>query len=632
MTEQKPSNKSGWWWVPSLYFAEGIPYVIVMIVSVIMYKRLGISNTDIALYTSWLYLPWAIKPLWSPIVDMLKTKRLWIITMQLFVGGGLAGVALTIPVDGFFQYTLAFFWLLAFSSATHDIAADGFYMLGLSQYDQSWFVGIRSTFYRMAMITGQGLLVIVAGLIESNSGLEPIELSVQVSPDVTKTEIMHPKIVTFENLAEEQGIAVYPETLEMSTDRVSKSMADQWLEIAKTWNTEHNFYEAEKAATDNVNVSEEDAPSWFSSTFVLPLENFLRTTFGPEVEDLSAIEGAGNIQLVYIRLNQKPLEPTVVHFGRDAGDKSISLVEGSRFVFTEENWNIPAVAVVQLDPKLHFPSEAGFSATSGNIHLAWMVTFGILAGLFVVFFVYHKFALPHPSSDVPRKLDDGEGVFSQFVKTFVLFFKKKHIWYALGFLLLYRFAEAQLVKMASPFLLDSQEAGGLALSTGQVGIVYGTVGIFALTVGGILGGVAAAKKGLKYWVWWMALAINLPDAVYVYLSYAQPDSFIMVNIAVAVEQFGYGFGFTAYMLYMIYISEGEFKTAHFAITTAFMAFGMMIPGMWSGWLQELIGYQHFFVWVCLATIPAFIIVKLTPIDPEFGKKTEENGNEAAAES
>ena len=167
-----------WTWVPSLYFAEGIPYVIVMVVSVIMYKRLGISNTDIALYTSWLYLPWVIKPLWSPIVDLLRTKRFWIITMQLFVGAGLAGVALTIPIPNFFQYTLAFFWLLAFSSATHDIAADGFYMLGLTKHQQAFFVGVRSTFYRFAMITGQGLLIILAGYLESSTGLGELEIEV----------------------------------------------------------------------------------------------------------------------------------------------------------------------------------------------------------------------------------------------------------------------------------------------------------------------------------------------------------------------------------------------------------------------------------------------------------------------
>jgi len=349
--------------------------------------------------------------------------------MQLFVGAGLAGVALTIPGSDFFRYTLAFFWLLAFSSATHDIAADGFYMLGLSSHDQAWFVGIRSTFYRIAMITGQGLIVIVAGHLET---------------------------------------------------------------------------------------------------------------------------------------------------------------------------------------------------TSQNISYAWSITFFILAALFLIFCIYHYFILPFPAVDVVRGKEESKNFFKEFALTFVSFFKKKKIGVAIGFLLLYRFAEAQLVKIASPFLLDSREIGGLGLSTEEVGFVYGTVGIIALTLGGILGGLLAAKKGLKYWIWWMVLAINIPDLVYVYLSYALPENFLIVNICVAIEQFGYGIGFTAYMLYMIYISEGESKTAHFALTTGFMALGMMIPGMFSGWIQENIGYQHFFVWVCIATIPAFIITKFVDIDPAFGKKTDNN--------
>jgi PAT family beta-lactamase induction signal transducer AmpG len=208
-----------------------------------------------------------------------------------------------------------------------------------------------------------------------------------------------------------------------------------------------------------------------------------------------------------------------------------------------------------------------------------------------------------------------------------LFFKKKHIGLIIAFLLVYRLGESQLVKLAAPFLLDIKESGGLGLTTGEVGIVYGTVGIISLTLGGLLGGFLAARNGLKHWLWWMLIAINLPNLVYVYLSYTMPDSFILINLCVAVEQFGYGFGFTAYMLYMIYVSDGDHKTAHFAITTAFMALGMMIPGMVSGWLQELIGYQHFFIWVVIATIPAFIITKMIPLDTGFGKKTENNTEE-----
>jgi PAT family beta-lactamase induction signal transducer AmpG len=428
LVTNKPATRNPWAWVPSLYFAQGLPYVVVMTVSVIMYKRMGISNTDIALYTSWLYLPWVIKPLWSPFVDMFRTKRFWVVSMQFCVAVALASVALTIPIPNFFQYTLAVFWLMAFSSATHDIAADGFYMLGLEQHNQAAFVGVRSTFYRIAMITAQGLLVVLAGQIEQSS--------------------------------------------------------------------------------------------------------------------------------------------------------------------------------------------------SGNISLAWSVTFAVLAGVFVFTSLYHHFILPYPVTDKPVHTAGSGAVTRDFFKTFVLFFKKKDILATLAFLLLYRFAEAQLVKLAAPFLLDVKEKGGLGLSTSDVGIVYGTVGIIALTCGGLLGGYVASRRGLKAVVWLMVCSIQLPDIVYVYLSYVQPQDLLMVNVAVAVEQFGYGFGFTAFLLYMIMVSEGEHKTAHYAICTGIMALGMMIPGMFSGWLQELLGYKSFFIWVMLSTIPGFVVASLVKIDPEFGKKKE----------
>ncbi len=419
----RSSKINPWAWVPTLYFTQGLPYVIVMTVSVIMYKRLGISNTDIALYTSWLYLPWVIKPLWSPVVDLLKKKRWWIIVMQLLVGAGLAGVAFTIPVPDFFQFTLAFFWLLAFSSATHDIAADGFYMLALDEGEQSYFVGIRSTFYRIAMLAGQGLLVILAGY---------------------------------------------------------------------------------------------------------------------------------------------------------------------------------------------------FEVRTGNIPLAWSITFGILAALFLVFFIYHRFLLPRPSSDLGTLQTKEGNVLEEFFNTFITFFKKKNIGPALAFILLFRFGEAQLVKLASPFLLDPREAGGLGLSTGDVGFIYGTVGIVALTLGGILGGLLASRKGLKFWLWPMAFAMNIPNLVYVWLSYVAPESMWLISASVALEQFGYGFGFTAFMLFMIYFSEGNHKTAHYSICTGLMALGMMLPGMISGWIQEMVGYEHFFIWVVLCIIPGFVLLRFLKIDPMFG--------------
>jgi len=444
VTGVKTRKPSPWAWIPTLYFASGLPYVVVMSVAVIMYKRLGISNTDIALYTSWLYLPWVIKPLWSPIVDILRTKRSWIVAMQLLIGAGLGGVALTLQAPDFFRLSLACLWLLAFSSATHDIAADGFYMLGLSKHDQAWFVGIRSTFYRLAMIAGQGLLIMLAG----------------------------------------------------------------WME------------------------------SYFQSNAAVGVP--------------------------------------------DAG--------------------------VSVDP---------------GTGIAWANTFYLMAGLFVVFFAWHRFVLPRPDQDVPKLHASFAEVMGDFVQTFVAFFRKQKIGLVLAFLLLFRFSEAQLVKIAAPFMLDAQQAGGLALNTGQVGFAYGTIGVIMLTLGGILGGFLAARDGLKHWLLWMVLAINLPNLVYVFLSVTLPDNLLVINLAVGVEQFGYGFGFAAYMLYMLYVSQGEHQTAHYAICTGFMALGMMIPGMFSGWIQESIGYQAFFIWVVIATLPSFAVTYLIPLDRSFGRKEEQ---------
>ena len=416
---------SPWAWIPTLYFAEGLPYVAIMIISVIMYKRMEVSNAEIALYTSWLNLPWVIKPLWSPFIDLLKTKRWWVISMQLLLGAGFAGVAFTLPTDYFFQATLAFFWLMAFGSATHDIAADGYYMLALSSHEQALYVGIRSTFYRIATIAGQGLLIMLAGFMEE---------------------------------------------------------------------------------------------------------------------------------------------------------------------------------------------------TTGSIPYAWTITFYIAAGLFLAVTAYHAWSLPKPVSDKSVSKEQGSTILTGFMHTFVSFFRKPQAGVALLFMLLYRLPEAQLAKMCNIFLIDSVEMGGLGLTTKEVGMVQGTIGIIGLTLGGILGGIAASKGGLKRWLWPMVWAISLPDLVYVYLSYVQPESLWTIGGCVFVEQLGYGFGFTAYMLYLIYYSQGEHSTAHYAICTAFMALGMMLPGMVAGWLQEMMGYQNFFWWVMACCAMTFVVAALLRIDPEFGKK------------
>ncbi len=427
MTGAKPTSRNPWLWIPSLYLAEGLPYALAMSVSLVLYKNLGVSNTAAAFYTSWFYLPWVIKPLWSPVVDILKTRRWWIWTMQLLIGAVLAGVALTIPASHFFQWTLVFFWLLAFNSATHDIAADGFYMLATTEREQAFFSGIRNTFYRVAMIAAQGSLVVLAGKIQARTGSFPF---------------------------------------------------------------------------------------------------------------------------------------------------------------------------------------------------AWSIAFALIAGVFLCLGIYHRFVLPKPSVDQPQSLGSLEKFMVEFFKTFGTFFQKPKIVALLLFLLLYRFGEAQLLNVAKFFLLDPRDQGGLALSDDLFGKVSGYVGVGALLAGGLLGGFVIARHGLKFWLWPMLLAIHLPDAVFIWLAYAQPENLSVIGAGVAVEQFGYGFGFTAFMLYMIYIARGEHRTAHYAICTGFMALGMMIPGMWSGWLQAHIGYPHFFVWVILATIPSFIVAARIPLDAEFGKRSQ----------
>jgi len=429
-TNAAPAVPRPWRWVPTLYFAQGLPYVTVMTLAVVMYKNLGVSNTDIALLTSWLYLPWVIKPLWSPVVDLYGSKRRWIWALQFLIGASLAMVALAVPAPRFLQLTLAVFWLMAFASATHDIAADGFYMLALSQRTQAAFVGVRSTCYRLAMIAGQGGLVWLAGTL---------------------------------------------------TER------------------------------------------------------------------------------------------------------------------------------------------------TGQATLAWSWVFALMAAFFGAAAVLHLFVLPRPATDRPAPRT---GTFwADFGAVFLAFFRKPEILRIVAFLLLYRFAEAQLLKLVTPFMLDPVTAGGLGMSTQHVGIAYGTVGVTALTLGGLLGGWAISRAGLKQCLWPLMVCMHAPNLVFVALAAWQPQSLGLVSGAIALEQFGYGFGFTAYLVYMMLVAGGAdgsalHKTAHYALCTGFMALGMMLPGMWAGWLQAQLGYQSFFIWGCIATLPSFAAAALLRIDPAFGRKTD----------
>jgi PAT family beta-lactamase induction signal transducer AmpG len=603
--------------VPSLYFAQGVPYVVVMTVAVIMFKRLGVANTQIALYTSWLYLPYAIKPLWSPLVQRFGTRRGWVVVMQLLVAAGLACTALAIPLDSFLRWSLVALASVAICSATHDVAADGFYLLALTSHEQAWFVGIRSTAYRMAMIAGQGVLVMLAGALEASSGLPVIAIDVAAANVEVQTAPFAPQ--DFKPAAEGavQGILPAQQSYKVGVGGRKKADVKSLKDEVNRWNVDHGFY----AATATAAQAKKDKPAW-----QLKLEDFIRAHFG-EVKsaDSATSDRAGDVATIMIRLAQPvpPGEQQVVQFGRSGGDSNFDVVEGERFVVTDENWNVPFAALVQVDPKLEKPSAAKFEVRSGNLRLAWTLTFFVVAAVFLAFCAYHFVALPRPAADVATTFDaesDASNL-TGFWIPFADFFRKPRVLAILAFLLLYRFPESQLVKLATPFLLDSREVGGLALTTAEVGVVYGTIGVACLTIGGILGGFAVARGGLGRCLWPMALAIHLPNLAFLFLSYAQPESRSVITMAVAVEQFGYGFGFTAYMLYCVYVASGKYQTVHYAICTGCMALGMMIPGMWSGWLEDLIGYRHFFVWIMLAMIPSLLAVACIPVERDFGKKT-----------
>ena len=623
-------KRSPWAWIPTLYFAQGLPYVAVMTISVIMYKRLGISNTDIALYTGWLYLPWVIKPFWSPFVDIIRTKRWWTLTMQWIIAFALAGIAFSIPTPFFFQLTLAIFWLVGFTSATHDIAADGFYMLALSEHEQSLYVGIRSTFYRISTVVGQGLLVVLAGAIETGTGLDPVNVGVEVDPyvewqapimaDLALQQPADPSEMNFFTGGDAGAVAVKtPAVVEIDgVPMTFASYAAMMRDSVRRANESNGFVASTaEAGLDASAVKTSGEPGAFT--------RWVAETFG-EKREAASTGAVNNFTVRGVRLSSRPSpgQQVVVNMSHTAGDAGIRLLEGDRLVFDENNWDKTAWLYYDIDHKIKQPVSARFEGASGNIPMAWLVVFVALSAFFLAVAVYHSWALPRPASDSREhggKRTAGE-IFSEFFETFRSFFAKKQIWVAVAFMLLYRLPEAQLVKLINPFLLDTIDKGGLGLSTGEVGFVYGTIGIIGLTIGGIVGGIVAARGGLKKWLWPMAWSMSLTCLTFVYLSYWPTHSLFTINLCVFIEQFGYGFGFTAYMLYLIYFSDGEHKTAHYAICTGFMALGMMLPGMAAGWLQETIGYRHFFVWTmicCAATIGVCAFLK---IDPNFGRKIE----------
>lgn len=426
-------HNSPWLWVPTLYFTEGIPYFLVNSISVMLFAKMGVPNDQLSFFTTLLYFPWFLKGLWSPFVDILRTKRWWIVSMQALISALCILLTLTLPHPsaemiaakttsvGMFRFTLLLFIIAAFASATHDIAADGFYMLAHDRKSQAAFVGIRSTFYRIAAVFSQGVIVYIAGYMEKQTG---------------------------------------------------------------------------------------------------------------------------------------------------------------------------------------------------DIPFSWQVTLGVTSVIMLCVTLYHSFFLPRPEEDKPRTTTDFRGAFSELGQSFASFFTKPGVGLAIGFMLLYRLSEGFLVKLSLPFLVDSTATtlrngqiigGGLGLNTDTVGVLYGTIGVICLLLGGILGGIYISRKGLKRSLWLMAAALTLPSFVYCYLSMAQPESLWLIGTAVSFEQFGYGFGFTAYMMYMMHFSEGAYKTSHYAICTAFMALSMMIPGFIAGSIELAVGYSAFFWIANSCSITTFII-------------------------
>lgn len=610
-----------WTWIPTLYFAQGLPYVAVMTISVIMYKRLGISNTDIALYTGWLYLPWVIKPFWSPFVDLLKTKRWWIIMMQFILSIGLAAIALALPTTLFFKLTLAIFWIIGFTSATHDIAADGYYMLALNEHKQSFYVGIRSTFYRISTVAGQGLLVILAGLIEMNTGLPPAQLQIVASPNFSN-EITLPTFQYQKNDPSAEDAFIFTSSLINIGTKIDANNADEALQRISAIEQEISASNRSNGfTTETSSIKSQSNGSKTEKANIIT--KWLQRNFG---EKRDATEGTiDNAVVVGITLTQAPEndEPRILNITFKEGDQSIRLEQSkldTRFVFNKDNWNKTAYLLFRADHKLKKETHAIFEGTSGNIPFAWLTVFLTLSLFFLIITLYHNHILPRPASDRANNDVTASNLMRQFLGTFKSFFMKKQAFVAILFMLLYRLPEAQLVKLINPFLLDPADKGGLGLTTGEVGFVYGTIGIIGLTLGGIIGGVVAAKGGLKRWLWPMAWSMSLTCLTFVYLSYAEAPSLLIINVCVFIEQFGYGFGFTAYMLFLIYFSEGEHRTAHYAICTGFMALGMMLPGMAAGWLQETIGYRHFFIWTIICCIATIGVCSFIKIDAEFGRK------------
>lgn len=693
--------------MPSLYFAEGVPYVLVNIVSVVMYKKLGVSNTNIAFWTSLLSLPWVLKPLWGPLVDMYWTKRLWFLAMQFLMAFGSLGVAAFMQLPFWWAASLTALGVIALFSATHDIAADGFYMLGLDQKDQSFFVGIRSTFYRIAMVTGQGVLVIVAGMIEVGTDPNPAQFTVHAVPKGAMVEQVAAQPLKGERLIVEPAtisiaadttapvrisLASAPETTVVITN--SRMAANVFLGFFNAGpETVVSLVSGERMEFSPENWSKpQDVVLRVDAKLAKPVDVHVKAAVPKLFRTWTMCFGAMGLIYLLLALYHTAIVP------KPAIDRSV--VQGQTPPFVQAAGTLfitmafPVVVFVTLFYGFPGLVSSVVSLTGSQLTTASAVVFAVviaaMAGLFgmglstgakerksggsiidlvpvlvllglmfvglnpmldsaakgigwkvrpelltfvtnalivaIMFFFFQPSGICHSAGTAFHGAAKLSGI--PFDEVFVSFFKKPGIVRMIIFLLVYRIGEAMLVKMSAPFLLDTREKGGMGLTAAQYGIAYGTVGVFTMMAGGILGGLIAARTGLKKCIFWFCLILNLPHAFYLVLAYLQPENFLLTVFCVAGETFGYGLGFTAYMIYMLYIAgEGEHKTSHFALSTGFMALSMMLPGMISGAIQDSManafghyGYVFFFVFVLLLAIPSLAVVFIIPLDAEFGKK------------
>jgi MFS transporter, PAT family, beta-lactamase induction signal transducer AmpG len=563
---------SPWLWVPSLFFTESMVFVIVTAVSVLMYKRLGLSNSDIAFYTSWIYLPWLIKPLWSPLVDLFKNKSHWIWITQSVTGAAIAGVAFTIPIPDSYQFTIAFLWIIAFSAATNNIASDGYYLQELTEKQQSFFMGVRNLFYRFPLFFGQALALLLATFLESSLSIGPGEIRVSSVPYISSAEVV--KIDSLEPKELSGALRIITEPSNISIGAVPTTAE----EVSSFSGSAHNF--------NIMNGFTRDRLAVFDST--------------------ATDKMTGNIGIVKLRLSKKPNKEINAHLDFVEGNDGIKIIEGKTIRFNPNNWNKWAFAVIQLDQGITGSSGARFLVRTGSLPVAWSFAFGIAALLFMLFAFYHKAIL---SKTVPAVPGINGVTLKGYTRVFFRYFEKPHILTGILFLLFFRLGEAQLSRIALPFLLGSRESGGLGLSVSDAGLFYSTAGICASILGSLLGGLAIGFKGLKFWIWPMLLAVNIPHLIYVYLAYAQPTDLWIIFLSVAGEQFLYGFGFSAFMVYLFYLSGSEYKSSHYAISAGFMTIGLILPGAVSGQIQELLGYRYFFVYLLFTMIPSILIIK-----------------------